>query len=475
MPMARCGLRAALLCLLPLVTSEAAAAQLAPVPVVHAAAITGPVTAPTLAPPVLPPDRPAPLRIPDDEEDTYVPLLPDLEIPLNKKVLAYVRQFTSTRRPTLEDGLARGAQYLPMIRAIFQEEGLPLDLVYLPLIESAFRAKAVSHAGATGLWQFMKATASSQGLKRDWYVDERSNPEKSTRAAAQLLKTLHGTFGDWPLALAAYNAGAGRVQQALKRSRHKDYWSLTAAQLLPRETREYVPLFLASVLVIRNPLQYGLDLAFPDAPHHDVVSLPSPLDLRRAAEWLGISVEQLQALNPDLRRWTTPAAATEYAMKVPAGLGSVLAARLVGGVPLELTHHVVTKGETLATVARKLRVSRADLAEANYLAASARLQPGDTLIVPRAPDLVPTPSTPPASLARGAGGSGEPAGIARTLARLVHRVQPGDTIRSIAHAYSTSIDYLKARNGLLVDAIVPGQELTIFAGPLTDALLQPAH
>ena len=473
----RGGLWAALPCFLLFVATDAAAAQHAPVSAVPVSLRTPPIAAPTVSAPLLVTADLAvePQRIPDEEADAYVPSLPDLDIPLNKKVLAYVRQFTSTRRLTLEEGLARGAQYLPMIRAIFQEEGLPLDLVYLPLIESTFRAKAVSHAGAAGLWQFMRATASAQGLKRDWYVDERSDPEKSTRAAARLLKTLYGRFGDWPLALAAYNAGAGRVQQALRRSRQKTYWSLNSAQLLPKETREYVPLFLASVLVIRDPVQYGLDLVLRDAPAADAVALDRPLDLRRAAEWLGIRVDEIQALNPELRRWTTPAAASGYLLKVPAGLGSRLQSRLADGVPGDLARHVVQKGETLATIARRLKVTRSDLAEANYLTAAARLRPGDELIVPRAPDFVPSPAETLASGTPAAGGFPDIVGIAGTLSRLVHRVRPGDTIESIATAYSTSVDYLKARNGMVVDAILPDQELTIVAGPLTDVLLQPAH
>ena len=185
--------------------------------------------------------------------------LPDLEIPMNAKVTTFVDLFSRRLKGDLEDGLGRGAQYLPMIREVFRAEGLPLDLAYVPLIESAFKPSALSRARAKGIWQFMEGTALKNGLQSDWYIDERAEPEKATRAAAKYLRTLYGMFDDWHLALAAYNGGPGRVRRAMRSSGRADFWSLSeSTRYLPRETRDYVPLILASVVVARDPAAYDI-------------------------------------------------------------------------------------------------------------------------------------------------------------------------------------------------------------------------
>ena len=402
-----------------------------------------------------------------DEGDESTPPLPAVDIPLNQKVLAYIQQFTTTRRRTLEDGLTRGSRYLPMIQSIFREQGLPEELIYLPLIESAFRTKATSKAGATGMWQFMSGTATFNGLSRDWYIDERTDPEKATRAAARLLKTLFGMFGDWHLALAAYNAGGGRVQKAMKRSKKDNFWDLTAStRYLPRETREYVPLFLASLIIARNPLEYGLTITGTEEPLYDLVNVASPLDLRRVADWVGSSVEAIQDLNPELRRWTTPVRMPSYALKVPAGTGALVEARLADGAPSDLAHHVVRKNDTLAIIARKLSVTRSDLADANYLTVTAKLRAGDALIIPRAPTLAPAVADSPVLVASETS-HGPFTDATSTLSKLVYLVQPGDTIDSIARAYRTSVAYVMEWNGMVADGILPGMELTIFADSLS--------
>ncbi len=170
-------------------------------------------------------------------------------------------------REFLAEGMQRGVKYLPMIQAEFREQGLPLDLAYIPLIESAFKNTARSRVKATGMWQFMSYTARDHGLELNWYVDERSDPEKATKAAAQYLKTLSNMFdGDWHLAMASYNGGPGRVQRAMKRSGKSDFWALTAtSRYLPRETREYVPMILAAMVIAKNPAQYGFTLE-PEMP-----------------------------------------------------------------------------------------------------------------------------------------------------------------------------------------------------------------
>ena len=184
----------------------------------------------------------------------------DIPIPLNDRVLHYVELFQGRLREFLTGGLQRGSKYLPMVQSVFRAEGVPLDLAYVPLIESAFKPTALSRASARGMWQFMRGTAGDFGLKQDWYIDERADPEKATRAAARYFKQLYGMFSDWHLAMASYNGGPGRVQRAMKAAGVDDFWELTANErYLPRETREYVPMILAAVIIAKNPTQYGFE------------------------------------------------------------------------------------------------------------------------------------------------------------------------------------------------------------------------
>jgi membrane-bound lytic murein transglycosylase D len=280
-------------------------------------------------------------------------------------------------------------------------------------------------------------------------------------------------FKDWHLALASYNGGPGRVQRAIKRSGRDDFWKLTATtKYLPRETRDYVPLILAAIIVARNPAQYGLMVTpIDDTPGFERIALYSPVDLRRVAEWAGIPIQTIQDLNPELRRWTTPVRATDYELKVPAGTGDIVRAHLVQTDPGELAPlnwHTVKKGETLITIAKKLKVNRTDLAEANYLSTRAKVSTGQRLIIPRAPALLAarTDNPPPdtesrqvdAALASNtAPEAGEPA-----QASLIYRVKRGDTLFSIARLYQTTVASLKSWNRLQSNSIQVGQRLTIF-------------
>jgi membrane-bound lytic murein transglycosylase D len=402
----------------------------------------------------------------------------DIDIPLNARVLSFVELFTGRLRGYLQEGLSRGVRFLPMIQDVFRAEGLPLDLAYVPLVESAFKPDALSRAKAKGMWQFMRGTALENGLKHDWYIDERAEPEKATRAAAKYLKTLYNTFGDWHLALASYNGGPGRVQNAIKRSGGvRDFWRLSASKrYLPRETRDYVPLILAAMIIARNPAQYGMDLepAPPAVPNYEKVTLPVAVDLRRVAEWTGTDIETIQDLNPELRRWTTPVRATNYELKVPEGSGDVVLAKLneYGPEATALAWHTVRKGETLLSIARKLKVSRTDLAEANYLSTRARVSAGQQLIIPRAPTLllaartdngaplVETQATDPA-VAASLSIPNRPADPDAALSKLVYRVKRGDTLASIARIFQTSVASLKKWNSLRSSSIKVGQRLTI--------------
>jgi membrane-bound lytic murein transglycosylase D len=407
----------------------------------------------------------------------------DVDIPLNPRVLSYVELFSGRLKNYLEDGLSRGARYLPMIQEVFRAEGLPLDLAYIPLVESAFKPSALSRAKARGVWQFMSGTGIENGLQHDWYIDERADPEKATRAAAKYLKTLYNQFGDWHLALASYNGGPGRVQRSMKRSGKEDFWTISSSsRFLPRETRNYVPLILAAVVVARNPVQYGLDITPVQDPLTDVVRLNAPADLRRIAEWIDVPVQVLQDMNPELRRWTTPVRMTDYDLTVPMGKAEVLSARLAETTPEELAplnRYTVRKGETIATIARKLQVKRADLAQANYLSERAKLPPGQQLIIPRAPTLLLAANSDRSEDADDPGrvadtGRGGPdtvvamsAPARRTAAveptNVVHRVKSGETLYSIAQKYNTSVAAVRQSNKLRGNTIKVGQRLTILS------------
>jgi membrane-bound lytic murein transglycosylase D len=404
----------------------------------------------------------------------------DIPIPLNARVLAYIDLFQGRLRDWIQDGLRRGGQYLPMIQNVFRAEGLPLDLAYVPLIESAFKPNAVSRARAKGVWQFMQGTAAAHGLRQTWYVDERADPEKATFAAAKYLKSLYEIFdGDWHLALASYNGGPGRVQKALSRSRLADFWALAdRPRLLPRETREYVPMILAAIVIARNPLQYGFEApAAPvaDTVSYDKVTVNQAVDLRRVAEWTGASISEIQTLNPELRRWTTPINPAGYELKVPTGTAAALQERINQAGPTELATfrwYSVKGGESLTTIARKLGVKRADLASANGLLLGAPVKAGQKLIIPQRDatvllaaraDRPEPPATSRAVVAGGATMGDAPSVAPSESTKLIYRVKSGDSLFSIARLFHTTVQSLKLWNHLRTNAIRPGDRLTIFS------------
>jgi membrane-bound lytic murein transglycosylase D len=398
---------------------------------------------------------------------------PDIPIPLNKRVLSFIELFQGRLHDFIQEGLQRGSAYLPMIQNVFRAEGLPLDLAYVPLVESAFKPTALSRAKAKGVWQFMRGTGLENGLRQDWYIDERSDPHKATVAAAKYLRTLSRMFdGDWHLALASYNGGPGRMQRAMRRAKLDDFWRLSAkAGALPRETRDYVPMILAAIVIARNPAQYGFEFEPAPMPRVDTITLPKPVDLRRVAEWADTTIDEIQALNPELRRWTTPVRDTSYELKVPAGTAEFVRARLEDAADAELASlnwHVVKRGETVATIARKLGVSRADLAEANYLRTSARLTAGQKLMVPREATVLMAARTDrpvPVADSRALTADTVVSAVATSgpgRVKLTYRVKRGDTLTSIARLFETTVSSLKSWNRMSGTQIRVGQRLTVY-------------
>ncbi|MEO6213768.1 MAG: LysM peptidoglycan-binding domain-containing protein [Vicinamibacterales bacterium] len=399
----------------------------------------------------------------------------DIPIPQNGRVLSSVELLQGRLRDYVQDSLTRGARYLPMIQDVFRAEGLPLDLAFIPIIESGFKTNALSKASAKGPWQFMVPTAKDHGLKTDWFIDERSDFEKSTVAAAKYLKTLSILFnGDWHLVLAAYNGGQGRVQRAMKRSGVHDFWDLTeTSRFLPKETREYVPLILAAMIVGRNPAQYGFTLGAADAIASDRVPVSRAIDLRRVAEWTGTSVDEIQSLNPELRRWTTPIRYPDYELKLPAGTGDAFRARLASASADDLNTlkwHTVKRGESIATIARKLRVNRAELAGANSLSVKSRVRAGQELVIPRAPATLlamrtdrPAPAVVASRPVTGGASISDArrASDAPVAATTYYRVKRGDTLSSIARLFDTSVAKIKSLNRLRSNVISAGTRLLV--------------
>lgn len=375
----------------------------------------------------------------------------DLPIEVNDRILSFIELFQGNLRDFMQESLHRGARYLPMVHSVFRQEGLPLDLAYLAIVESGFKNNALSRASARGMWQFMPATGREHGLEQNWFIDERSDPEKSTRAAAQYLKTLNRMFdGDWNLAMASYNAGPGRLQRAIRTSKVNDYWKLTeTSRYLPKETRNYVPMIMAAVIIAKNPTQYGFEPGQNSLLVYDRVTVPDALDLRTVAEWTGASIEDLRDLNPELRRTTTPVG--PHDLRVPLGTAPIVEARLAEASPAmfaRFERHAVRSGETLAAVARRYKVTTNDLASANGLTTRSRLRAGQSLLIPRmvSPALASRPAEAPAS------------GAATTL---TYRVKSGDTLYGIARQFDTTVDDLKRWNALTSSRIDVGDRLTI--------------
>ena len=313
----------------------------------------------------------------------------DLALPIvdNQHVQRELRSFTTVEREQFLEGYRRSGLYRPMILERLEKAGLPAQLSWLPLVESWFKVRALSRASALGMWQFISSTGVRYGLERDTWVDERLDPDKATDAAIAYLVDLHGLFGDWPKALAAYNCGEGRVLRLSRRSadEYVDFWDVY--EMLPGETRRYVPRLLAALQIIENPAKFGMTLPEPDAPPSSIatVTVERSVRLDRLDAALGLEVGTLAALNPALRRQATPK--RPYDLRVPAGQEQILLARL-DSVPVwtppvpQYTTHRVRSGETLSQIAGRYRTSVSAIMRANNLRSANRLRIGQRLRIP---------------------------------------------------------------------------------------------
>jgi membrane-bound lytic murein transglycosylase D len=297
-----------------------------------------------------------------------------------------LRMFTHTIKQRFSMWLERSGRYIEIMQGILKEKDMPTELVFLPIVESGFNPRAYSRAGAVGPWQFIEGTAKRYGLVVDWWRDERQDPVKSTVAAAGYLKDLYNMFGSWSLALAAYNAGEGRISKALKKSKTDDYWKLHSVGQIAQETKDYVPRFIAAAMIAKAPEKYGFeDLEYHEPFVYDEVVVYQPVDLAVVAKCAGTSVSIIKELNPELTRWSTPLNVKKYTLRIPAGKADSFVKKL-SMIPknrrFSYDKYIVRKNDNIKVIAAKAKVPVSAILELNKLAGIERLKTGEALRLP---------------------------------------------------------------------------------------------
>jgi membrane-bound lytic murein transglycosylase D len=370
-----------------------------------------------------------------------------IPLTMNRYVEYEIKKFQTVERDFFLRAYKRSGRYRPMIVEALKEAGLPEELSWLPLIESGFKVKAMSRARAMGLWQFIASTGYKYGLRRDTWIDERLDPEKSTSSAIAYLKELHDIFGDWTTVLAAYNCGEGNVLRVIRQQKINyldNFWDLY--ERLPRETARYVPRFLATLHIIKEPEKYGFDLGEPDKPmSFELVSVNKQMTLKSIAREIGISSDILSSLNPELRRMVTPPSL--YPLRVPPEKAELLLARL-DRIPRwsppkrAYVYHRVRKGETLFYIALKYRTTVGAIARANNIRKRHLIRVGQRLKIPLR-------------------GGRVYASKSELLPGGRYRIKKGDSLWLIAQKFNTDIETLKLINKLKTTRLYVGQIIKV--------------
>ena len=373
-------------------------------------------------------------------------ILPGVPLVYNDRVHRFIEYFKGRGYNSFQTFLERSGAYLPLMQDILIEEGLPPDLVYLALIESGFSAYAHSHASAVGYWQFIESTGRRFNLRIDGWVDERRDPIKATRAAAQYLTFLYNRFGDWHLAAAGYNAGEGRISRAIRTLQHDDYWRLIEYRHLATETRDYVPKLMAATLIARNPEEHGFSPEYREPVNQALVFVPGGTDLGLLAHAAGIELQALRRMNPELRRWSTPPDVESYGLHVPTDAVVDFHERLAAApdsARTPFTKVVLKPGDSIHALAFERRISYEDIALLNP---NMREWAGETLLLPVGEDGTRFADTPRRNAVQ---------------TRAVVRVRSGDTLWGIARRYNVSVNQLTSFNNLRGSTIRPGQRIRI--------------
>tara|TARA_B100001989_G_scaffold51733_1_gene33641 strand:+ start:498 stop:2156 length:1659 start_codon:yes stop_codon:yes gene_type:complete len=370
-----------------------------------------------------------------DDREGHIPLV------TNSQVESYIRYFQGKGRKGFNIWLRRYVQYKELILPILEEYDLPEELIVVSMIESGFDPKAVSKAKAVGLWQFMYSTGKQYGLKRNWYIDERQDPVKSTRAAAKYFVDLYDEFEDWYLVLAAYNTGPGRLNRALNLHETSDYWQLYS---LPKDTKNYIPYYLSSAIILKNPEKYGFKIPKVSPLKFDIVTIEKSADLSVIAKSADTKVSTIKKLNPELRQPATPSNGP-YVLNIPLGKKDSFYEKF-NKIPddekfaVQNVEHRVKKGENLISIASKYRVLVADLQTINNISNKDFLSIGQRLKIP----------------IKGGLYSNYPE-------KVVYKVRSGDTLGHIAEEYNTRASEIRKWNNMGGSSLIrPGQKLTLF-------------
>ena len=383
----------------------------------------------------------------------------DFPVTINKQVEFYLDLFQNKQKTYFKRWLARSGKYLPAIHHELINAGLPQDLVYLAMIESGFNPSAYSHAHAAGLWQFIRGTGRNYGLRIDSWVDERREPEKATKAAVAYLGVLYERFGDWHLAVAAYNAGEGKIERAIKKYNTRDFWKLAQHKYLRLETKRYVPKLIAAIIIARNPEQYGFtDINYHQPVRYDLIKVPPRTDLRAIAVSGSTTVKKIRKLNNELRKNQTPPTNGSYALKIPAGSYDKVAANLTRLHPMVTTGyktHKVRKGDTIGRISKRYRVSMTTLLKANKLHTS-KLKIGQRLRIPYK-------TTKYVLLKEGQTPKDYYASASNNGRMVLHELRRGETLSRVSKRYNVPVELIVQWNDITdVRRVRAGHQLAIY-------------
>lgn len=383
----------------------------------------------------------------------------DFPIVLNKHVEFYLDLFQNRQRGYFEKWLARSTKYLPYIQEHLKKAGLPQDLAYLALIESGYNPSAYSKSHAVGLWQFIRSTGKEYGLKINSHIDERRNPEKATLAAINFLTDLHKEFDSWYLAVAAYNAGPGKMRRGIKKYKTRDFWQLAGKKYLKLETKRYVPKLIAAIILARDPEKYGfVNINYQEPQQFDLIKVPPMTDLQAVSLASGHSVKKLRSLNNELLKWYTPPGKEQYELRIPYGTKSLVTENLTRLHPVVTTDyktHVVKKGDTLTAICRRYNLNKTTLLKANNLH-SAKLKSGQRLRIPYQSTkyvLLKDGETPQSHFANGDKGA----------ELFLHVVKSGETLSRISKLYNVTPEIIMQWNNLEnIHKIKANQSLALY-------------